>query len=114
MSQFVPEKQAQARAASLLLAQRVRNYFKDEDHRNQNNLADGDFSFFLFGLNQTSCHLHMPPFLPDTVFAELLGDKVGGGDHDKANDGLEKTNGCSAVKLCIGDTGSVYKGGKNV
>ena len=35
MSQFVPGKQAQARAASLLLAQRVRNYFKDEDHRKE-------------------------------------------------------------------------------
>lgn len=33
MSVFVPEKQAQARAASLLIAQRVRDYFKDEDHR---------------------------------------------------------------------------------
>lgn len=35
MSVFVPEKQAQARAASLLLAQRVREYFKDEDHRRE-------------------------------------------------------------------------------
>lgn len=33
MSAFVPAKQAQARAASLLLAQRVRNYFKDKDNR---------------------------------------------------------------------------------
>lgn len=33
MSAFVPEKQAQAKAASLLLAQRVRDYFKDEEHR---------------------------------------------------------------------------------
>ena len=33
MSVFVPEKQAQARAASLLLAQRVREYFKNPDHR---------------------------------------------------------------------------------
>lgn len=33
MSAFVPTKQAQARAASLLLAQRVRNYFEDEDNR---------------------------------------------------------------------------------
>jgi len=35
VSVFVPEKQAQARAASLLLAQRVRNYFKDEQHRKE-------------------------------------------------------------------------------
>lgn len=33
MSVFVPEKQAQARAASLLIAQRVRDYFKDAAHR---------------------------------------------------------------------------------
>ncbi len=33
MSSFVPAKQAQARAASLLLAQRVRSYFKDEGNR---------------------------------------------------------------------------------
>ena len=33
MSVFVPEKQAQAKALSLLLAQRVREYFKDEQHR---------------------------------------------------------------------------------
>lgn len=33
MSVFVPEKQAQAKALSLLLAQRVRDYFKDEEHR---------------------------------------------------------------------------------
>lgn len=33
MSVFVPEVQAQARAASLLLAQRVREYFTDEGHR---------------------------------------------------------------------------------
>ena len=33
MSVFAPEKQAQARAASLLLAQRVREYFKNPDHR---------------------------------------------------------------------------------
>lgn len=33
VSVFVPEKQAQARAASLLLAQRVRDYFKDSSHR---------------------------------------------------------------------------------
>ena len=32
-SVFVPEKQAQARALSLLLAQTVREYFKDADHR---------------------------------------------------------------------------------
>ena len=35
MSAFVPEKQAQAKAASLLLAQRVRDYFKDEGHRQE-------------------------------------------------------------------------------
>lgn len=33
VSVFVPEKQAQARAASLLLVQRVRDYFKDSSHR---------------------------------------------------------------------------------
>lgn len=33
MSAFVPEKQAQASALSLLVAQRVREYFKDESHR---------------------------------------------------------------------------------
>lgn len=33
MSQFVPEKKAQAEALSLLLAQIVREYFKDEQHR---------------------------------------------------------------------------------
>ena len=33
MSVFVPEVQAQARAASLLLVQRVREYFTDEEHR---------------------------------------------------------------------------------
>lgn len=33
MSVFVPEKQAQASALSLLVAQRVREYFKDEVHR---------------------------------------------------------------------------------
>lgn len=33
MSVFVPEKQAQARAASLLVAQKVRDYFKDAEHR---------------------------------------------------------------------------------
>ena len=33
MSVFVPEKQAQARAASLLIAQQVRDYFKDAAHR---------------------------------------------------------------------------------
>ncbi len=35
MSAFVPEKQAQARAASLLVAQRVRTFFKDELHRKE-------------------------------------------------------------------------------
>lgn len=35
MSVFVPEVQAQARAASLLLAQRVREYFTDEGHRKE-------------------------------------------------------------------------------
>lgn len=35
MSVFVPEKQAQARAASLLVAQKVRDYFKDADHRRE-------------------------------------------------------------------------------
>lgn len=34
MSAFTPGVQAQARALSLLLAQTVREYFKDEDHRN--------------------------------------------------------------------------------
>lgn len=33
VSVFVPEKQAQARAVSLLLAQKVRDYFKDEQNR---------------------------------------------------------------------------------
>lgn len=31
----MPEKQAQAKAASLLLAQRVREFFKDEQHRQE-------------------------------------------------------------------------------
>ena len=35
MSAFVAEKQGQAKAASLLLAQRVREYFKDEQHRQE-------------------------------------------------------------------------------
>lgn len=35
MSLFLPEKQAQAKAASLLLAQRVRAYFTDEQHRRE-------------------------------------------------------------------------------
>lgn len=35
MSVFVPEVQAQARAASLLLVQRVREYFTDEGHRKE-------------------------------------------------------------------------------
>ena len=35
MSIFVPEKQAQARAASLLLAQRVREFFKDAENRRE-------------------------------------------------------------------------------
>lgn len=35
MSVFVPEKQAQARAASLLLAQRVREFFKDPQNRQE-------------------------------------------------------------------------------
>lgn len=35
MSVFVPEKQAQAKAASLLLAQIVREHFKDEEHRRE-------------------------------------------------------------------------------
>jgi hypothetical protein len=35
MSVFVPEVQAQAKAASLLLAQRVREYFTDETHRRE-------------------------------------------------------------------------------
>jgi len=33
MSAFVPEKQPQAQALSLLLAQRVREYFKCPKHR---------------------------------------------------------------------------------
>lgn len=33
VSVFVPEKNAQARAASLLLAQKVRDYFKNRSHR---------------------------------------------------------------------------------
>ena len=33
VSVFVSQKQAQVRAASLLLAQRVRDYFKDNSHR---------------------------------------------------------------------------------
>lgn len=35
MSAFVPEVQAQARAASLLLVQIVREYFTDEGHRKE-------------------------------------------------------------------------------
>jgi len=35
VSAFAPEKQAQAKAASLLLAQRVRSYFKDAQHRRE-------------------------------------------------------------------------------
>lgn len=35
MSVFVPEKQTQARAVSLLLAQRVREFFMDEQHRRE-------------------------------------------------------------------------------
>lgn len=35
MSVFVPAKQTQARAASLLLAQRVRDYFTGETHRRE-------------------------------------------------------------------------------
>ena len=35
MSVFVPEKQAQSKAASLLIAQRVRDYFKIEAHRTE-------------------------------------------------------------------------------
>jgi len=35
MSVIVPEKQTQARALSLLLAQKVRTYFKDEQHRKE-------------------------------------------------------------------------------
>ena len=35
MSMFLPEVQAQARAASLLLAQIVREYFTDEGHRKE-------------------------------------------------------------------------------
>lgn len=35
LSVFAPEVQAQARAASLLLAQRVRDYFKDSNHRKE-------------------------------------------------------------------------------
>lgn len=34
-SVFVPEVQAQAKALSLLLAQTVREYFKDEEHRKE-------------------------------------------------------------------------------
>lgn len=33
MSEFVPEKQAQAKALSLLIARNVREFFKDEQHR---------------------------------------------------------------------------------
>ena len=33
MSAFVPEKQGQVKAASLLLAQRVREFFKDPQNR---------------------------------------------------------------------------------
>ncbi len=35
MSAFIPEKQAQAKAVSLLLAQRVREFFVDEQHRRE-------------------------------------------------------------------------------
>ena len=35
MSAFIAEKQGQAKAASLLLAQRVRNFFKDEGNRKE-------------------------------------------------------------------------------
>ena len=35
MSAFVAEKQVQAMAASLLLAQKVRNYFKEEENRRE-------------------------------------------------------------------------------
>ena len=35
MSVFVPEKQAQAKALSLLLVGRVRDYFKSEEHRKE-------------------------------------------------------------------------------
>ena len=35
MSALAPEKEAQARAACLLLAQRVRCFFTDEEHRRQ-------------------------------------------------------------------------------
>lgn len=35
MSVFTPDKQAQARSLSLLLAQRVREYFKNEQHRKE-------------------------------------------------------------------------------
>lgn len=35
MSAFVAEKQGQAKAASLLLSQRVRNFFKDEGNRRE-------------------------------------------------------------------------------
>lgn len=35
MSAFVPEKQAQAKALSLLLARSVREYFGDETHRQE-------------------------------------------------------------------------------
>lgn len=33
MSQFAPEKQAQAKALSLLLVRRVREHFGDAEHR---------------------------------------------------------------------------------
>lgn len=35
MNAFIPEKQTQAKAASLIVAQRVRNYFKDPQHRRE-------------------------------------------------------------------------------
>lgn len=35
MSAFTPEKVPQAMAASLLVAQKVREYFKDEEHRQE-------------------------------------------------------------------------------
>lgn len=35
MSAFVPEKQAQAKALSLLLIGHVRDYFKSEEHRSE-------------------------------------------------------------------------------
>lgn len=35
MSVFVQEKQAHAKAASLLVAQKVRDYFKNSDHREE-------------------------------------------------------------------------------